>query len=116
MHHSLLRLWRQSTVWIHLPITSHKNPANRNRKNAASSGNNSATERLTVFTGPFSSFGHLVQTKSRYIPLTVVGKEKKEARKEIRRDTKVMLEEAEQDIDGETAEEVDAVGKQEGRI
>lgn len=58
----------------------------------------------------------VTQTRSIYIPLTVVGKEKKEARKEIRRDTKVMLEEAEQDIDGETAEEVDAVGKQEGRI
>lgn len=27
-----------------------------------------------------------------------------------------MLEEVEQDIDGETAEEVDAVGAQEGRI
>lgn len=27
-----------------------------------------------------------------------------------------MLEKVEQDIDGETAEEVDAVGKQEGRI
>lgn len=114
MHHSLLRLCRQSTVWIHLPITSHKETANRNRKNAASSGNNSATERLTVFTGP--RFGHLVQSKSIYIPLTLVGKEKKEARKEKRRDTKVMLEEAEQDIDGETAEEVDTVGKQEGRI
>lgn len=35
------------------------------------------------------------------------GKKKKEG---------VMLEKVEQDIDGETAEEVDAVGKQEGRI
>lgn len=33
-----------------------------------------------------------------------------------KRDKRVMLEEVEQDIDGETAEEVDAVGTQEGRV
>lgn len=51
------------------------------------------------------------------VPLTLVSirvQVSKEGGKK-RRHRSIMLEEVEQDIDGETAEEVDAVGTQEGR-
>lgn len=96
--------------------------ANRDGKNAASLEINKFTEtknhKIYINTQWVNTWWVNTVKQSLYSPTLVdISWQRKKGSKEgKRRDRRVMLEKVEQDIDGQTTKEVDAVGTQEGWV